>query len=179
MNRKICEECRVGFQASRKTQRFCSKRCADRKRDRLRRLRNRGTAARFNDSHAVHSRQCDARTSHLFVEEHGAERRVDVSDGRSQKTVEGLQTQLRSQASDLEHLEAVNAEQRLRINGLQGELAHLKRAQRINVQDLAHVAARLVAVVQAKGLPLDPKSVEILRRRGWMSSKRRSEARRP
>lgn len=67
----------------------------------------------------------------------------------------------------------------MRIGSLQGELAHLKRAQRINVQDLAHVAARLVAVVQAKGLPLDSKTVEILRRRGWMSSKRRSEARRP
>ena len=142
-------------------------------------MRNKGSAARSSRSHAVVASQLDAGAPHLFVEEHGAERRVDVSDGRSQKTVEGLQTQLRSQASDLEHLEAVNAEQRIRISSLLGELAHLKRAQRINVQDLAHVAARLVAVVQAKGLPLDPKTVEILRRRGWMSSKRRSEARRP
>lgn len=179
MNRKICEECRVGFQASRKTQRFCSKRCADRKRDRLRRIKNRETAARSNGFHAVHSRQPDARTSHVFVEGHGPKRRVDPLDGRGRQTLDALQTQLRSQASDLEHLEAVNAEQRLRISGLQGELAHLKRAQRINVQDLAHVAARLVAMVQAKGLPLDSKTVEILRRRGWLSSKRRPEARRP
>ena len=142
-------------------------------------MRNKGTAARSNGSHAVASKPPDARTSHLFVEGHGHERLVDVLDGRGQQTVDELQTQLRSQASDLEHLEAVNAEQRIRISSLLGELAHLKRAQRINVQDLAHIAARLVAVVQAKGLPLDPKTVEILRRRGWMSSKRRSEGRRP
>lgn len=142
-------------------------------------MRNKGTAARSNDTHAVHSRQPDARTSHLFVEGHGPERPVYVSAGRGLQTVDALQTQLRSQASDLEHLEAVNAEQRIRISSLLGELAHLKRAQRINVQDLAHVAAKLVAIVQAKGLPVDSKTVEILRRRGWLPSKRRSEARRP
>ena len=142
-------------------------------------MRNKGAAVRSGRSHAVEASQLDAGASHLFVEGHGPERRVDVSNSRRQHTVDELQTQLRSQASDVEHLEAVNAEQRIRISSLLGELAHLKRAQRINVQDLAHIAARLVAVVQAKGLPLDPKTVEILRRRGWMSSKRRSEARRP
>ena len=169
----------MGFQASRKTQRFCCKRCADRKRDRLRRTKNKETAARSNGSHDVHSKPPDARTSHLFVEGHEPQRRVDALYSRGQQTVDALQTQLRSQASDLEHFEAVNAEQRMRIGSLLGELAHLNSAQRINVQDLAHIAARLVAVVQAKGLPLDAKTVESLRRRGWMSSKRRSEARRP
>lgn len=73
----------------------------------------------------------------------------------------------------------MNAEQQARISSLQGELAHLKRAQRINIKDLAHVAARLLAVTKVKGLPLDPGTIEILRRRGWISQKRRAEARRP
>ncbi|MDR7159178.1 hypothetical protein [Arthrobacter sp. BE255] len=73
----------------------------------------------------------------------------------------------------------MNAEQQARISSLQGELAHLKRAQRINIKDLAHVAARLLAVTKAKSLPLDPGTVEILRRRGWISQKRRAEALRP
>ncbi|UZX05401.1 hypothetical protein F8G81_09535 [Arthrobacter sp. CDRTa11] len=94
-----------------------------------------------------------------------------------QQTIDALQTQLRSQSLDLDRVEADNAEQQARVSVLQAELARLKRAQRINVQDLAHVAARLVAITQAKQVPLDTKTIEILRRRGWISSKRRAEVR--
>jgi uncharacterized protein YutE (UPF0331/DUF86 family) len=78
---------------------------------------------------------------------------------------------------DLDRIEADNAEQRERMSILQSELARLKRAQRTNVQDLAHVAARLVAVAQARQVPLDTKTLEILRRRGWINQKRRAEVR--
>ena len=90
-----------------------------------------------------------------------------------------LQSQLRSQASEIDRLEAQNSEQRLSNNLLQSEVARLKRAQITNVQDLAHIAAWLVSIAQAKGVALDPATLKILRRRGWNPTKRQAGAPRP
>jgi septal ring factor EnvC (AmiA/AmiB activator) len=106
-------------------------------------------------------------------------RHLETATKRCQRAIDELQTKLRSQSQDLEHVEAVNAEHQARISSLHEELAHLKRAQRINIKDLAHVAARLIAITKAKGLPLDAGTIEILRRRGWISQKRRAGAIRP
>jgi uncharacterized small protein (DUF1192 family) len=179
VKRKICEECRAGFKASRKTQRFCCTRCADRQRDRRRRNRNQGVAVRANESSPAESPRKSGveSASQLASEPRATRRQSDATANRFQQTVDALQTQLRSQSLDLDRVEADNAEQQARISILQSELARLKRAQRTNVQDLAHVAARLVAVTQAKQVPLDTKTIEILRRRGWIAPKRRVEVR--
>jgi hypothetical protein len=55
-------------------------------------------------------------------------------------------------------------------------VVRLKRAQRTNVQDLAHIAAWLVSLANAKGVALDSTTLNILDRRGWNPSKRRSGA---
>lgn len=119
------------------------------------------------------------RASDKPIKERSRRQRDDPANKRCQHAIEELHSKLRSQASDLEHVEAIYAEQQARIRYLQAELAHLKRAQRINIKDLAHVSARLVALAQANRLPLDAGTIEILRRRGWISQKRRAEARHP
>lgn len=181
MNNKTCEECRAGFDSSRNTQRFCSTRCANRQRDRRRRQKKQLLAGRSTDSPVISLRNHKTEDSSHGPAEPDTRRRHrgDASTTRCRRAIDHLQIRLRSQSLDLEHAEAVNAEQQARISSLQGELAHLKRAQRINIKDLAHVAARLVAVTKAKGLSLDPVTVEILRRRGWISQKRKAEAPRP
>jgi hypothetical protein len=55
-------------------------------------------------------------------------------------------------------------------------VARLKRAQQTNVQDLVHIAAWLISLANAKGVALDSKTLNILDRRGWNPSKRRSGA---
>lgn len=180
MTKKTCEECRAGFDSSRKTQRFCSTRCANRPRDRRRRQKKQLLAGRSTDSPVVSLGTHKAEdTSHSPAESRARRRHREASTKRCQRVIDDLQARLRSQSQDLEHVEAVNAEQQARISSLRVELAHLKRAQRINVKDLAHVAARLLDITKAKGLPLDPGTIEILRRRGWLSQRRRTEARRP
>jgi predicted RNase H-like nuclease (RuvC/YqgF family) len=100
-----------------------------------------------------------------------------ASETRScQREREVLQSKLRSQACEIDRLEAENSEQRVNINLLQAEVARLKRAQRVNVQDLAHISAWLVSLAQAKGVALDQKSLEILRSRGWQPTKRQAGA---
>lgn len=91
-----------------------------------------------------------------------------------QRRVEILQSKLRSQSCEIDRLEAENSEQRRTNNLLQSEVARLKRAQRTNVQDLAHLAAWLVSLANAKGVPLDPATLDILNRRGWHPSKRQA-----
>lgn len=169
----------MGFEPSRKTQRFCCTRCADRQRDRRRRKRNQGGGVRTDDSYPAQSLSTSEAECHSpsALEPRATSRGHDAAIKQFQQTIDALQTQLRSQSLDLDRVEADNAEQQARVSVLQAELARLKRAQRINVQDLAHVAARLVAITQAKQVPLDTKTIEILRRRGWISSKRRAEVR--
>jgi predicted RNase H-like nuclease (RuvC/YqgF family) len=93
-----------------------------------------------------------------------------------QRRVEILSSKLRSQSSEVDRLEAENSELRQRNNVLQAEVVRLKRAQRTNVQDLAHIAGWLVSLANAKGVALDAKTLNILDRRGWNPSKRRSGA---
>lgn len=176
----MCEECRAAFDAFRSGQRFCSTRCANRQRDRRRRQKKQLLAGRSIVSPAASLVTSEAEPASPIPAQPSARRRHrDAATTRCQHAVDELHSRLRSLALDLEHAEAVNAEHQARIGSLQRELAHLKRAQRINIKDLAHVAARLLAVTKAKGLPLDQRTVEILRRRGWISQKRRAEARRP
>jgi chromosome segregation ATPase len=169
----------MGFEPSRKTQRFCSTRCADRQRDRRRRKRNQGDGVRTNDTYPAQSPTATEAECHSqsVLKPRVTSRGQDAAIKQFQQTIDALQTQLRSQSLDLDRVEADNAEQQARVSVLQAELAGLKRAQRTNVQDLAHVAARLVAITQAKQVPLDTKTIEILRRRGWIAPKRRAEVR--
>lgn len=90
-----------------------------------------------------------------------------------------LLTELRTQSSELEHRHALNEELEARTNLLHNEVARLKRAQRTNVQELAHVAAALVSLSKAKSMPLDATTVSILRRRGWLPSRGRTRAGQP
>ena len=87
-----------------------------------------------------------------------------------------LTSKLRTQASEIDRLEAEQAEQLRGNNLLQSEVSRLKRAQRTNVQDLAHIAAWLVSVAQAKGVALDLKTLAIMRRRGWDPANRQAGA---
>ncbi|BCW05674.1 hypothetical protein [Arthrobacter sp. NtRootA1] len=90
--------------------------------------------------------------------------------------VDRLTTELRSQSTELERLHAIYDELDARNGLLHNEVLRLKRAQRTNVQNLAHVAAALVHVSKVKGVALDPTTIGILRRRGWLPRKTRSGA---
>lgn len=100
-------------------------------------------------------------------------------DQRCQARIDRLTTELRSQSSELERLHAIYEELETRNSLLHNEVLRLKRAQRTNIQDLAHVAAALVHVSRAKGIALDPTTVSILRRRGWAPGKSSAGAPRP
>ncbi|MFJ6453989.1 hypothetical protein [Paenarthrobacter sp. NPDC091669] len=88
-----------------------------------------------------------------------------------------LLTELRSQSSELERLHAIYEELETRNGLLHNEVLRLKRAQRTNVQDLARVAAVLLQISRAKGIALDPVTLDILRRRGWLPTRPRTGAR--
>lgn len=166
---KNCEECTIGFQPSRKSQRFCSIRCGNRKRDRIRRTPRRPSVAVEADAGAVVPKD----------ELKALQRQLATGTRKCQRRVEILQSKLRSQSCEIDRLEAENSEQRRNNNVLQLEVARLKRAQRTNVQDLAHLAAWLVSLANAKGVALDPATLDILNRRGWHPSKRQARAARP
>jgi hypothetical protein len=167
MTVKNCEECAMGFEPSRKGQRFCSTRCGNRKRDRIRRADCRPTVA-VNADAVVPKDEMKALRRELATRTKICQRRVGI-----------LQSKLRSQSCEIDRLEAENSEQRQNNDVLQLEVARLKRAQRTNVQDLAHLAAWLVSLANAKGVALDPATLDILNRRGWHPSKRRARAARP
>lgn len=169
MTVKICEECAGGFEPARKSQRFCSIRCGNRKRDRIRRTARRPAVAVEADAGAVVVKD----------ELQAAQRQLATKTKICQRRVEILQSKLRSQSCEIDRLEAENSEQRQSNNVLQLEVARLKRAQRTNVQDLAHLAAWLVSLANAKGVALDPATLNILNRRGWHPSKRQAGAARP
>jgi hypothetical protein len=96
-----------------------------------------------------------------------------------QRRVEILQSKLRSQSSEVDRLEAENSELRQSNKVLQAEVVRMKRAQRTNVQDLAHLAVWLVSLSNAKGVALDSRTLNILDRRGWHPSKRQARAAQP
>ena len=169
MTVKICEECAAAFEPSRKSQRFCSVRCGNRTRDGMRRAA-RGPAATV---------EADAGGAVLKNELKAVKRQLATKTRICQRRVEVLQSKLRSQSCEIDRLEADNSEQRQSNNLLQSEIARLKRAQRTNVQDLAHIAAWLVSLSNAKGIALDSKTLDILNRRGWHPSKGQAKAARP
>lgn len=78
-------------------------------------------------------------------------RELEQKTRSCQRHREVLQSKLRSQACEIDRIDAENSEQRYNINLLQSEVSRLKRAQRTNVQDLAHISAWLVSLAQAKG----------------------------
>ncbi|BCW78201.1 hypothetical protein NicSoilC5_02200 [Arthrobacter sp. NicSoilC5] len=113
---------------------------------------------------------------HLKAQLQAIKRQLDSTTTSCQRQRDILTSKLRAQASEIDRLEAEKSDQ-LRGNSLlQSEVARLKRAQRTNVQDLAHIAAWLVSVAQAKGVALDPKTLEIMRRRGWDPTNRHAGA---
>lgn len=163
---KYREDCSGAFKSSRKNQRFCSTRCANRHRDRRRRDIHRSAAAPAPGTNAPH----------LKTSLEATKRQLESTTMSCQRQREILQSKLRSQAPEIDRLEAENAEQRLSINRLESEVARLKRAQRINVKDLAHTAAWLVSLPMRKGCHSTPATLEILRRRGWTPTKRQAGA---
>lgn len=167
MTSNVCEECRSVFEPVRRSQRFCSTRCANRNRSR----RCRGAPA------TAHATSLSA--PHLKAQLQATKRRLVSERSSCHRQRAMIQSQLRSQASEIERLEADNSEQRQSINLLQSEVARLKRAQQVNVQDLAHTAAWLVSISNAKGVALDLRTLEILRRRGWEPTRRQAGAPRP
>lgn len=166
MTTKDCADCSGTFQPSRKSQRFCSTRCANRHRDRKRRLARSSAVASAPKTNAPHLKAQLQATKH----------KLESRTASCQRQRELLQSKLRAQAAEIDRLEADNSEQRLSNNLLQSEVARLKRAQRTNIQDLAHIAAWLVSLAQAKGIALDPPTLEILRRRGWSPTNRQAGA---
>ena len=95
----------------------------------------------------------------------------------SDHRLDRLLTELRSQSSELERLHAIYGELETRNGLLHNEVLRLKRAQRTNVQDLARVAAVLLQISRAKSIALDPVTLDILRRRGWLPTRNRTGAR--
>lgn len=167
MTSLVCEECRSGFEPARRSQRFCSIRCANRNRSR----RRRGAPAT--------ARGTSLSAPRLKAQLQATKRRLDSERSACNRQRAMIQCKLRSQASEIERLDAENSEQRQSINLLQSEVARLKRAQQINVQDLAHTAAWLVSISRAKGIALDGRTLEIMRRRGWDPTRRQAGAPRP
>lgn len=102
--------------------------------------------------------------------------RLSAALARSSKLLDSLRVQLRSQAVDIDHLAAENADQRGVIKGLRADVASLQTAQRTDTQDLVRMAGKLLALSQATGLELDDTTKAIFRRRGWTSSSRHREA---
>lgn len=111
------------------------------------------------------------------MEKQTSERPTNGHPENGAKDVDRLLTELRSQSSELERLHAIYGELETRNGLLHNEVLRLKRAQRTNVQDLARVAAVLLQVSRAKGVALDPVTLDILRRRGWLPARNRTGAR--
>ena len=175
MNGKVCAECLEGFEPNRSSQRFCTARCANRQRDRRRRHGAPEATVPPANNKGPETECASKLTAHqpAASQEHRAPTKIYL------QRIDTLQTALQSQSSELERLEAENTEQHDRIRLLEGELARLKRAQRTNIQDLAHVAARLVAVSNAQRVALDRATLDILRRRGWKPARQQSTTPRP
>ena len=95
---------------------------------------------------------------------------------KSNQLLDSLHAQLRSQATDIDHLAAENADQRALIKNLRADVASLQTAQRTDTQDLVRLAGKLLALSRATGLEMDDTTKAIFRLRGWTSSSRHREA---
>lgn len=67
-------------------------------------------------------------------------------------------------------------EQRAAIKDLRTYLDRLQATQRIDAQDLVHLASRLLALAQATGVEFDNSTKALFRRRGWTAANRNQEA---
>lgn len=90
--------------------------------------------------------------------------------------MDSLHAKLRSQAVDIDHLAAENADQRAIIKSLRVDLARHQTTRKDDAKDLVRLAGRLLALSQATGLEIDDTTKAVFRRRGWTSSNRHREA---
>ncbi|WP_426940131.1 hypothetical protein [Pseudarthrobacter sp. S6] len=167
MSGKTCEECRGRYIPSRTSQRFCSTRCANRQRDRRRRR------------HTPQGRQ----PLRCQVPPHGAapdSSNAPAAPGPAGKQeLDNVLGQLRSQATDIDRLEAENADQRATIRSLGADVVRLHTVQQTGAQDLLHIAGKLLALTRAVGVELDNSTKQLFRRRGWSSASRNPQAAQP
>jgi uncharacterized coiled-coil protein SlyX len=84
--------------------------------------------------------------------------------------------QLRSLATDIDRLEAENADQRATIKSLRADVVRLHTVQQTDAKDLLHLAGKLLARSQATGVALDNATKALFRRRGWSSPSRNPQA---
>ncbi|MBT2555907.1 hypothetical protein [Arthrobacter sp. ISL-5] len=177
MSGKSCGECGERFVPSRTSQRFCSTRCANRQRDRRRRQR----LPVASPASAVPARR------RITVAESGPTptRRksqaslLTASAGIRQHQQKSLGTQLRSQAADIDRLEAENADQRGVIRNLRADVARLQTIQQTDARDLVHLAGRLLAHSRTTGVELHISTKALFRRRGWTATNRNLETQKP
>jgi hypothetical protein len=90
---------------------------------------------------------------------------------------DSVRNQLRSQAADIDRLEAENSEQRDVIRNLRSDVARLRSIQQTDAYDLVHLGGKLLALTQATGVELNSSTKALFRRRGWKASSRKPEAR--
>ena len=173
MSGKICGECGERYEPSRASQRFCSTRCANRQRDRRRRHRAKGAPPVPGAAVALDSR---ARASGHTELPRNNDARTSAALAKSSKLLNSLNARLRSQAADIDHLAAENADQRAIIKGLRADIDRHQTTQRTDAQDLVRLAGKLLALSQATGLDIDDTTKAVFRRRGWTSSSRHREA---
>lgn len=174
MSGKICGECGESFAPSRLSQRFCSTRCANRQRDRRRR-RRRTTAVASPAPAAALRRQGFDPESGPKETHRKASVLLGADLATSRKDHDSLRGQLRSQAEDIDRLEAENTEQRDVIRDLRADLARLQNIQQTDSQDLVHLAGRLLALTQTTGVELHNNTKALFRRRGWTATSRNPE----
>ena len=107
----------------------------------------------------------------------GARLAVDLATSRQDQ--DSLRNQLRSQAENIDRLEAENADQRDVIRNLRADVARLQSIQQTDSHDLVHLAGRLLALTQATGVELHDSTQALFRRRGWTATSRKPEAQKP
>lgn len=117
-----------------------------------------------------------ARASAPTEPPHNAEARLSAALATSNQRLDSIHAQLRSQAEDIDHLAAENADQRAVIKTLRVDLDRHQTTHKSDSQDLVRLAGRLLALSQATGLEIDDTTKAIFRRRGWTSSSRHREA---
>ncbi|MDD1477902.1 hypothetical protein [Arthrobacter sp. H16F315] len=102
--------------------------------------------------------------------------RLSAALAKSSQLLDSLRAQLRSQAVDIDHLAAENADQRAVIKSLRVDLDRYQTTHTSDAQDLVRLAGRLLALTQATGLEIDDTTKAVFRRRGWTSTSRHREA---
>lgn len=107
---------------------------------------------------------------------HNSDARSSAALAKRSKLRDSLQAQLRSQAVEIDHLAAENADQRAVIKNLRVDLDRYQTTHTSDAQDLVRLAGRLLALSQATGLEIDETTKAVFRRRGWTASSHHREA---